>query len=60
MQSRESALNYELARKIEDACKNADKKAYVYASHKNISQKDLTDMQITFCQLPYNIYRIKE
>ncbi len=60
MQSRESALNYELARKIENACKNADKKAYVYASHKNISQKDLTDMQITFCQLPYNIYRIKE
>ena len=60
MQSRESALNYELARKIETACKNADKKAYVYASHKNISQKDLTDMQITFCQLPYNIYRIKE
>ena len=60
MQSRESALNYELARKIENACKNAHKKAYVYASHKNISQKDLTDMQITFCQLPYNIYRIKE
>ena len=60
MQSRDSALNYELARKIENACKNADKKAYVYASHKNISQKNLTDMQITFCQLPYNIYRIKE
>ena len=60
MQSRESALNYELARKIENACKKTDKKAYVYASHKNISQKDLTDMQITFCQLPYNIYRIKE
>lgn len=60
MQSRESALNYELARKIEDACKNANKKAYIYASHKIISQKDLTDMQITFCQLPYNIYRIKE
>ena len=60
MQSRDSALNYELARKIENTCKNADKKAYIYASHKNISQKDLTDMQITFCQLPYNIYRIKE
>ena len=60
MKSRESALNYELARKIENACKNAGKKAYVYASHKNISQKDLTDMQITFCQLPYNIYCIKE
>ncbi len=60
MQSRDSALTYELSRKIENACKNASKKAYVYASHKNISQKDLTDMQITFCQLPYNIYRIKE
>ncbi len=60
MQSRESALNYERAQKIEETCKKMDKKAYVYASHKNLSQKDLTDMQITFCQLPYSIYRIKE
>lgn len=60
MQSSSSALTYELAQKIEKTCKDADKKAYVYASHKNISQKDLSDMQITFCQLPYNIYRITE
>ena len=60
MQSRDSALNDELAQKIATTCKESGKKAYVYASHKFISQKELTEMQITFCQLPYNIYRIKD
>ncbi len=60
MQSRDSALDDELAQKIATACKESGKKAYVYASHKFLSQKELTNMQITFCQLPYNIYRIKE
>lgn len=60
LESRESALEDKLAKNIAKACEESGKKAYVYAPHKYISQKELTDMQITFCQLPYNIYRIKE
>ena len=58
LESNRSALDRERADQIAKACKETDKKAYVYAPHKFISQKELTDMGITFCQLPYNIHRI--
>ena len=60
LESSESALNGARTEQIAKACKETGKKAYVYAPQKFISQKELTDMGITFCQLPYNIHRITE
>ena len=60
LESSKSALNGERAEQIAKACKETGKKAYVYAPQKFISQKELTSMEITFCQLPYNIYRISD
>ena len=60
LESDKSALDGERAEQIAKACKERGKKAYVYAPQKFISQKELTDMGITFCQLPYNIHRIAE
>ena len=48
------------ADQIAKACKETGKKAYVYAPQKFVSQKELTDMGITFCQLPYNVHRITD
>lgn len=58
LESNQSALNGERAEQIAKVCKETGKKAYVYAPQKFVSQKELTDMGITFCQLPYNIHRI--
>ena len=58
LESNESALDAKRAEQIAKECKAAGKKAYVYASHKFMSQKELTPMGITFCQLPYSIYQI--
>ena len=60
LESNKSALDGERADRIAKACKETGKKAYVYAPQKFISQKELTDMGITFCQLPYNIHRISD
>ncbi len=60
LESNESALDAKRAEQIAEECKAAGKKAYVYASHKFMSQKELTPMGITFCQLPYSIYQISE
>ncbi len=60
LESNASALDGARAEQIAKACKAKGKKAYVYAPQKFISQKELTEMGITFCQLPYNIYRIME
>ena len=60
LESHESALDGERAEQIAKACKETGKKAYVYAPQKFISQKELTGMRITFCQLPYNIHRISD
>ena len=60
LESNASALDGERAEQIAKACKETGKKAYVYAPQKFISQKELTDMGITFCQLPYNIHRISD
>ena len=60
LESDASALNLERAEQIAEACKKIGKKAQVYAPHKFVSQKELTAMGITFCQLPYNIHRNAE
>ena len=60
LESSASALDGARAEQIAKVCKETGKKAYVYASQKFVSQKELTDMSITFCQLPYNIHRIAE
>ena len=46
-------LNLDRAERIRDASCQNGKKAIVYAAGKYISQRDLTGMRITFCQLPH-------
>ena len=60
LESSASALNGKRAEQIAKVCYRTGKKAYVYAPQKFISQKELTGMGITFCQLPYNIHHIAE
>ena len=58
LESNRSALDGERATQIAKRCKSTGKKAYVYAAQKFMSQKELTTMGITFCQLPYNLHQI--
>ncbi len=60
LESNKSAFDAKRAELIAKECKAVGKKAYVYASHKFMSQKELTPMGITFCQLPYSIYQITD
>jgi len=60
LESKQSALDVKRAEQIAKTCKKTGKSAYVYAPQKFISQKELTGMGITFCQLPHNIHRITE
>jgi len=60
LESSASALDGARADQIAKACEETGKKAYVYAPQKFVSQKELTEMGITFCQLPYNIHRISD
>ena len=60
LESNRAALDGKRAAQIAKRCKSTGKKAYVYAAQKFMSQKELTAMGITFCQLPYNLHRITE
>ena len=53
MRSADSALNGDRAERIAKQAKTKKKTALVFATHKFMGQKELTDMNITFCQLPY-------
>ena len=53
LRSNEAMLNLDRAERLRDASCQNGKKAIVYAAGKYISQRDLTGMRITFCQLPY-------
>ncbi len=53
LRSNESALDEFAAERIEKEIKKKNKNAVVFASHKFITQKDLSDMNITFSGLPY-------
>ncbi|MEN3262539.1 DNA methyltransferase [Sodalis endosymbiont of Spalangia cameroni] len=57
LRSNEAALN---ADKVESITKNntTKKRTIVFAVAKFMSQKDLTEKRIEFCQLPYAIHRI--
>ena len=60
LRSNESMLTQDRAERIRDASRQNRKKAIVYAAGKYITQKDLTGMGITFCQLPYALHQRQE
>ena len=53
LRSANSALNADRADRIAKQAKTKKKTALVFATHKFMGQKELTDMNITFCQLPF-------
>ena len=54
--SNESMLNLERAERVNAHSRQRGKKAIVYAAGKYMSQRVLTEMGITFCQLPNALY----
>ncbi len=57
LESPEAMLNLERAERIRDANHQNGVKAIVYAPGKYISQRELTGMGITFCQLPHALHK---
>ena len=55
LRSADSALNSARAERIAKQTKKKQKTAVVFATHKFMSQKELTQMGITFCGLPYGM-----
>ena len=55
--SNAAMLNEERAKVISAAVRAEGREAMVFGAGKYISQRDLTAWGITFCQLPYEIYR---
>ena len=53
LRSNDAILNEERARRI----KGVGKKAVMFAADKYMGQRFLTDMGITFCQIPYELHR---
>ncbi len=53
LRGNDAMLNLERAERIRDASCQGGKRAIVYGAGKYISQRDLTRMKITFCQLPH-------
>jgi len=58
LRSQESAFNMHLAERISKGLNGGKKTALVFATHKFMGQKDLSDMGIVYCQLPYAIHRV--
>ena len=56
LRSNEAMFNEELAVQIREAAVKMGKSATVFAAGKFMSQKDLTEFDITFCQLPYCLH----
>lgn len=56
MRGNDAALSLPLAKEIAKSAKS--KPALVYAATKFMAQKQLTEVGITFCQLPYSIHRV--
>ena len=54
LRSNEAILNQEQARRIHDV----GRKAVIFASDKFMGQRFLSDMGITFCQIPYELHRL--
>ena len=55
LRSADSALNSDRAERIAKQVKKKKKTAVVFATHKFMGQKELTQMGITFCGLPYGV-----
>ncbi len=55
LRSADSALNSDRADRIAKQTKKKQKTALVFATHKFMGQKELTQMGITFCGLPYGM-----
>lgn len=58
LRSQESALNMPLSERIAKGLEESKKTALVFATHKFMGQKELSEMGITYCQLPYAIHRV--
>lgn len=56
LRSPDSALDGDRAERIAKQQRKKQKTAVVFATHKFMGQKELTDMGIVFCGLPYEIY----
>ncbi len=56
LRSDDAVLNLERAERIRDACGENGRKAIVYAAGKYIGQRELTGMDIIFCQLPDSLH----
>ncbi len=55
LRSADSALNSDRADRIAKQVKKKKKTAVVFATHKFMGQKELTEMGIVFCGLPYGV-----
>ena len=55
LRSADSALNSDRADRIAKQTKKKQKTAVVFATHKFMGQKELTEMGIVFCGLPYGV-----
>ena len=56
LRGNEGVLNEARARRIEAECRALKRKAIVFAPAKYMSQRNLSAMRITFCQLPYELH----
>ena len=59
LRSADSALNSDRAERIAKQVKKKQKTAIVFATHKFMGQKELTQMGIVFCGLPYGVYEVE-
>ncbi len=58
LSSNEAMLDEQHAKRIREANRLHGRKARVFGAGKYIGQRELTDMGITFCQLPYEMHRM--
>jgi adenine-specific DNA-methyltransferase len=58
LRASESALNMPMAERISASLKGTGKTALVFATHKFMGQKELKEMGILYCQLPYQLHRV--
>ena len=55
LRSAEAVLNSARAERVGARCRAEGRRAVVFAAAKYIGQRDLTDLGVTFCQLPYEL-----
>ena len=53
--SADAVLNAERAERVGARCRSEGRKAVVFAAAKYIGQRDLSDIGVAFCQLPYEL-----